>query len=285
MPLSRAPCYARGVTHDIARVIGELRERIPGLRITPLHAKFPADDVGLWFVGHEEDGPRGICQLESSTFDFPFLFESELSDVAHVAIDVEEAATLVDHVVVRRVAPDIPRMQPPILSAPTEALTWLADRGAPAWLVRHHELVLEAAEALLAELSPLLPRSTCHRFVLLGAALHDVGKLIHPEEMRAPGHRHELAGSQLLGYLNVNVARVAVTHAAWTDPRAELEDRLVALADKLWKGKRDTELEQALVDELARLTGRERWATFETFDSAAERVAAGGPERLARSEV
>lgn len=178
------------------------------------------------------------------------------------------------------------RRAPPKPSLPTtgpDAIAWLASRGAHPWLVRHHALVLEAAGDLVHGLLPLLPFDAEH--VLLGAALHDAGKVEHPEEMQAPGHAHEAAGEQLLlrsGFA-AHVARACVTHAAWSEPRAMLEDRLIALADKLWKGKRDAALESALVEELAARTGRASWEVFADFDALCERIADAGPDRLRRA--
>lgn len=105
--------------------------------------------------------------------------------------------------------------------------------------------------------------------------------------MRAPGHAHEAAGEALLleAGLAPEIARMAVTHARWDDPRAELEDRLVALADKLWKGKRDGALETALTSELAARTARAAWEVFAALDGVAARIAEDGPDRLRRSAV
>jgi hypothetical protein len=44
------------------------------------------------------------------------------------------------------------------------------------------------------------------------------------------------------------VAKCCVSHAAWRNPDATFEERTVALADKLWKGKRDTDLELVIID-------------------------------------
>jgi hypothetical protein len=171
-------------------------------------------------------------------------------------------------------------------SAP-DAIGWLASRGAHAWLVRHHELVVEAAEHIVQGIRRTLPIDLDADHVLLGAALHDAGKIAHPEEMRAPGHSHEHAGERMLraSGFPAHVARACVTHAAWSEPRAVLEDRLVALADKLWKGKRDEDLEDALVDEIAERTGRDRWEIFAAFDALCEAIADDGPDRLRRSDV
>jgi hypothetical protein len=64
--------------------------------------------------------------------------------------------------------------------------------------VRHHELVLEAATILCDRLRRDLSLAFDREQVLVGAALHDAGKILHPEEMSAPGSQHELAGKELL---------------------------------------------------------------------------------------
>ena len=76
-----------------------------------------------------------------------------------------------------------------------------------------------------------------------------------------------------------------MTHASWARPDIAIEDLLVALADKLWKGKRDDELERLVADTIARETKREAWDIFDALDSICEAVAADGPARLARSNV
>jgi hypothetical protein len=162
-----------------------------------------------------------------------------------------------------------------------DALRLLVELGASPWLVRHHELVLEAAVVLCDRVPLAFDRAE----VLVGAALHDVGKLVHPEEMSEPGSAHEAAGQRLLVERGVapTLARFCVTHAAWQG--AAIEDLLVALADKLWKGKRVDDLERVVADAIVRETGRERWAVFSELDAICESIAAGGPARLARSNV
>ncbi len=169
----------------------------------------------------------------------------------------------------------------------SDGIRWLASRGASPWLTRHHELVLEAAAAIVSGLASELRLELDAERVLLGAALHDCGKILHPNEMSSAGHAHEAAGRKLLAAAGfpAEVSRVAVTHAEWHRPPAELEDRLVALADKLWKGKRDADLEAHLVTELSERTGQPQWETFGVFDDLCERVAADGPTRLRRSDV
>ncbi len=167
---------------------------------------------------------------------------------------------------------------------PRQALDMLVDLGASPWLVRHHELVLEAALLVCDRLTDV----TFDRVaVLVGAALHDAGKIVHPEEMSVAGSNHEESGRDLLCGRGVSpsIARFCVTHAAWDAAGCSLEDRLVALADKLWKGKRDAALEKWLVDEIAVATHVEPWEVFDRFDAICEAVAADGPARLARSNL
>ena len=186
-----------------------------------------------------------------------------------------------------RAAPELKLQDGQVPGSASDVIRWLASRGAHAWLVRHHELVVEAAEQLVEGLQRRLRIDFDAHHVLLGAAVHDAGKIAHPEEMRAPGHAHERSGEQMLleSGFEGHVARACVTHAAWSEPRAVLEDRLIALADKLWKGKRDEGLEGALVQEIAERTGRERWEIFEAFDALCEAIADDGPDRLRRSDV
>jgi len=166
---------------------------------------------------------------------------------------------------------------------PQSALALLERLGAPRRLLVHHGLVVEAATALLEGLA----RFESHfdgALVLVGTALHDVGKLLHPAEMDGPGHEHEQAGRALLEAEGLTtLARFAVSHAQWDAPDVPLEDQLVALADKLWKGKRVAALERVVVERLAGRTGEDFWAVFIEADAVFEAVAAGADDRLARS--
>lgn len=56
------------------------------------------------------------------------------------------------------------------VTTPGAALAWLTARSAHPWLVRHHELVLEAATEVLAALQSILPPTLDRDFVLIGAA-------------------------------------------------------------------------------------------------------------------
>jgi hypothetical protein len=105
--------------------------------------------------------------------------------------------------------------------------------------------------------------------------------------MIEPGGEHEAAGRALLAGRGIpdTLTRFCVTHARWDAPDCTVEDMLVALADKLWKGKRELELEERLGARVAEATGREPWRVWDAIDRICETIAADGPARLARSAV
>lgn len=169
------------------------------------------------------------------------------------------------------------------LATVDDALAWLRSVGAPPRLVQHHALVAEAAAALVDGLVAC-GYAFDSQLVLLGAALHDAGKLMHPGEMSGPGHQHEPAGHELLRTHGLErLARFCLSHADWDRDDVPLEDLLVALADKLWKGKRVAALEQRVVSRLAARRDEEPWTTYVAVDPVFERIAAQGDERLRRS--
>ena len=165
-----------------------------------------------------------------------------------------------------------------------DAYNLLRQLGAPERLLRHAQLVGEAADSLIdvyRELGVEFDSSV----IELGAAIHDAGKIAHPEELSGSGSRHERAGQALVLKHGVRpeVAKCCVSHAAWRDPGVTFEERTVALADKLWKGKRDADLELVIIDEAAIRLGVGRWDVFARLDLAFEGIAASGDERLRRS--
>lgn len=165
----------------------------------------------------------------------------------------------------------------------TDPMALLQTLGAPATLLRHATLVLEAAELLLSALRSL----SCplrEDWVRAGAVLHDAGKILHPEELYQRGARHEPDGEALLLSHGVSpsIARCCRSHARWDEPGVCLEERLVALADKLWKGKRAHTLEERVVRDVHGRRGGHYWELFLLLDAQFETIAATGTQRLAR---
>lgn len=166
----------------------------------------------------------------------------------------------------------------------SDARALLLELGASDRLVRHAELVSEAAEALLA-LFAVHHIALDAPWVRAGAALHDVGKLEHRDELDRPGALHEPAGELLLlaHHVAPHIARCCRSHAQWSTLECSLEELVVALADKLWKGARVPVLEQRVIDATAARGQRDLWALFVPLDAGFEAIADGASGRLARS--
>ncbi|MEV0682667.1 HD domain-containing protein [Nocardia sp. NPDC050378] len=160
----------------------------------------------------------------------------------------------------------------------------LRNLAAPPRLAAHlravHEVAWELADWVDSHYRGLLFDRDA---VLFGAATHDIGKILHPEELSGPGSAHELAGYELLvaqGFAEES-ARFAWTHGSWTAPEVRMEDLLVSLADKVWKAKRVPELEELVVRHLAVADSRESWQVFMALDDELDRIAADADRRLA----
>ena len=173
----------------------------------------------------------------------------------------------------------------PIISVDS-AFAFLKQRSAHPALIRHSELVLEVADDFLKELKEVGATLDAD-IVRVGSVLHDAGKILYWSELHGEGDAHEAAGQRLLA--DHDWPERVNNCAIFTDRLAGgvcgIEELLVGLADTLWKGARNAELELAVIDRVAQQLGRERWDLFVSLDSAFERIAAGGHERLERSKI
>ncbi|HEU4835063.1 MAG TPA: HD domain-containing protein [Pyrinomonadaceae bacterium] len=167
-----------------------------------------------------------------------------------------------------------------------EALALLCEVGAPPRLYRHAELVGEAADLLLAGLKRFGVQID-EDYVRVGVVLHDAGKSLHTSELFGPGNNHEADGERLLlsHGATPEVARVCRSHAQWDTVAETLEELLIALSDKLWKGVRVAKLEELVIDRLAESLQKDRWDCFTELDILFEDVAETADGRLARSDV
>jgi hypothetical protein len=112
--------------------------------------------------------------------------------------------------------------------------------GAPPKLILHIKLVAEAGELLISKLDQLGVQFDAN-FIRLGVAFHDAGKILHPEELIDKGNQHEADGERLLLKYGVDrkLARCCRSHAQWQTIECCFEELGIALADTLWKGKRN----------------------------------------------
>jgi hypothetical protein len=122
-------------------------------------------------------------------------------------------------------------------------------------------------------------------WIRLGVAIHDVGKILHPSELVEKGNRHEAAGEILLLERGIDpkIARCCRSHAQWQQLECSFEELVVALADNLWKGKRNPELERQVIAKVACMCRQDDWTIFVCLDDRFEEIAATGDRRLARS--
>ena len=167
---------------------------------------------------------------------------------------------------------------------PEEAVRLLASAGAPPRLVAHGELVHDTAVGILVWLHRARPDLAVNTdAVRFGAALHDVGKARHTDELTGPGHRHEVAGERMLRDRGVppSLARFCATHGDWSAPGRTLEELLVSLADKVWKGSRVPGLELAVTRRIAEVTGEPEWEVYMGLDDELRALAERAEERLA----
>ncbi|MDC0288030.1 HD domain-containing protein [Rubripirellula sp.] len=154
---------------------------------------------------------------------------------------------------------------------------------APQRLIAHLTLVHDVACQITRRLNSDFPTLKLNAsMVQLGAATHDMGKIVHPEELCAAGTQHELAGPAFLTQhgFPADIARCARTHGRWADEELALEELLVALADHVWKGARCERLETRIVELIAEKTGQQTWEVFQAVDELLNTITSNSEARL-----
>jgi hypothetical protein len=173
--------------------------------------------------------------------------------------------------------------EPGLRPLPDRVVGLLTEVSAPPRLAAHLRAVHDVAVDIVGWVGEHYPAARVDaEAVAFGAATHDIGKTLHPVELSGPGAEHEPAGETLLRRHGVEerLARFARTHAAWDGPDVEIDDLLVSLADKVWKGKRVPDLENRVVERLAASSGEQAWEAFMRLDDLLDRIAAGAEQRL-----
>lgn len=170
-------------------------------------------------------------------------------------------------------------------SPPPEALRIYERLSMSPRLLAHLVLVHDTACKLVERVKFAFPGVELDDdLVRFGAAIHDVGKTIHRDELTESGKKQHLkAGVETLESLGVphHSARFALTHANWSGEEITLEDLLVALADKCWKGKRIEALELRTAETLSAATGRPAWECYARLDETLQELAEDAESRLA----
>ncbi len=171
-----------------------------------------------------------------------------------------------------------------MLKSPEDAFNLLERLGAPQRLIKHLELVGEVGGEVISKLDDLGVQYD-KLFVQVGIAIHDAGKIVHPNELEKGGNLHEAAGEKLLleHGVDAKIARCCRSHAQYASMSVSFEELIIALADTLWKGSREADLELQVIDGVAARLRTDRWELFQTLDGVFEEIAADGDERLSRS--
>lgn len=157
--------------------------------------------------------------------------------------------------------------------------------NAPPRLIAHLTLVHDVAVKLLIEIKREFPDINIdEQSIKFGAATHDIGKAVYRNELVSSGNQHEEFGANLLKKFDVSdeLARFTRTHAIWkTDSTLKLEDYLVSLADICWKGKRDSDLEMLICNQISFVTKSEIWDVFIVLDEILQSITIDADIRLA----
>lgn len=80
-------------SNDIELIIERLAKARPDIQVEQLEVRYPADDDGVWYLSRP-DGKR-VVQLESSTYNCPFLVEASFLDERLMVNSVDDAVAKV----------------------------------------------------------------------------------------------------------------------------------------------------------------------------------------------
>jgi putative nucleotidyltransferase with HDIG domain len=170
-------------------------------------------------------------------------------------------------------------------SLPTDALRICERLSAPPRLIAHLVLVHDTACSLIERIAAEFPEAHFDPdLVRFGAAIHDIGKSVHADELTESGrNKHQRSGVELLESLGIpkQRARFAWTHSNWTGEHITFEDLLVALADKAWKGKRIDALESLTADLLSTATARPKRDCYAKLDEIIQSLSQDAAKKLA----
>lgn len=170
-----------------------------------------------------------------------------------------------------------------LLDLPKEITVLLESLNSPLRLKRHLRIVHTTASEILNQLIAEWPGLKLDQeLILFGSATHDIGKTEITDELYESGKIHELTGMTILlnhGFTNEQ-SRFALTHGNWQDESLKIEDLLVALSDKIWKGNRIDDLEKLVGQKLSSMLNCDYWDVYVKLDSILSQIALGADEKL-----
>lgn len=166
---------------------------------------------------------------------------------------------------------------------PENISSLLDELDAPHNLRRHLTIVHSTASDLLLKIKNNIPECNFNgRLILFGAGTHDIGKIQFRSELREKGNLHETAGYKILlehGF-SEKQSRFAKTHGNWRAENLTIEDLLVTLSDKIWKGKRIIELEEQICQMISKQAKIDYWTIYLKFNSILENLALDADKKI-----
>ena len=166
---------------------------------------------------------------------------------------------------------------------PDNILKILNDCNCPGLLIRHLILVYNTGMVLTEKIKYEFPDlKILDNEIQFGLATHDIGKSIKKNELKESGKEHEQIGYELLiDYgVNKNLARFTITHSDWKSENINIEDLIVSLSDKIWKGQRIDELEEELIRRISISQNIDYWVVYSKLDCIISEIIIGADERL-----
>lgn len=171
-----------------------------------------------------------------------------------------------------------------IVELTEEVKSLLEQLDAPERLIRHLTIVNSTAIFLVEQFGMEWPNLILNKKeIVFGASTHDIGKAVITDELYEKGKKHEAEGFKILQGLGYSdrESRFTVTHGNWEDSSLLIEDLIVCLSDKIWKGKRVNELEEKIATTIAELTQTDFWEVSVKLESMLEKTAVGSDDRIA----
>ena len=156
--------------------------------------------------------------------------------------------------------------------------------NAPQRLIKHLTIVNTTASHIVEQLKTEWPNLVLNRKeILFGASTHDIGKAVITDELYKKGKKHESEGFKILKELGYNYeqSRFTITHGNWENQNLKIEDLIVCLSDKIWKGKRVNELEERITNEISELIQTDFWDVSMKLELILEKIAIGSDDRIA----
>ncbi len=155
---------------------------------------------------------------------------------------------------------------------------------APQRLIKHLTIVNSTAFYIVEQLKIEWPNLVLNKKeILFGASTHDIGKAVITDELYKKGKKHESEGFKILKELGYNdkESRFTITHGNWENSNLLIEDLIVCLSDKIWKGKRINDLEERITTNISELTKTDFWDVSVKLELILEKIAVGSDDRIA----